>query len=153
MAGHPLAPRGRPRKNNNIIEINNIRLEFIITKTDNYENDISYLKVIDKQFKSKLQPILSQTCDEVRLPIWKSDDGFYMLKVKRKWMPEHEFENNEILTADLNFHYFNMAIDDGVFTDETARLLQGYYVKLSTNDVVFDSVYCFIKKIYLLIYK
>ena len=52
-------------------------------------------------------------------------------------MPERDFENNEILTADLNFHYFNMAKDDG-------DLLQGYYVKLSTNDVVFDSVYFFI---------
>ena len=88
--------RGRPRKNNNIIEINNINLEFIITKTDNYENDISYLKVIDKQFKSRMQPIVSQTCDECKLPIWKSDDGFYMVKVKQKWMPEREFEHNEI---------------------------------------------------------
>ena len=43
--------RGRPKKNNNIIEVNNIKLEFIITKTDNYENDISYLKIIDKAFK------------------------------------------------------------------------------------------------------
>jgi hypothetical protein len=126
--------RGRPRKNNNIIEINNIKLEFIITKTDNYENEISYLKVIDKQFKTKLQPIVSQTGDDVRLPIWRSEDGFYMIKVKRKWMPERDFENNEIVTADLNFHYFNMAKDDG-------DLLQGYYVKLITNDVVFYSVY------------
>ena len=79
--------RGRPRgstKSTNIIEVNNIKLEFIITKTDNYENDISYLKVIDKSFRNKLTPILSQQCDEIRLPIWKSDDGFYMLKVKKK---------------------------------------------------------------------
>ena len=124
--------RGRPRKNNNIIEINNIKLEFIITKTDNYENDISYLKVIDKAFKNKLQPIVSQMCDEIRLPIWKSDDGFYMVKVKSKWMPGRAFEQNEILTADLNFHYFNMAREDG-------DLIQGYYVKLLTNDATFET--------------
>ena len=135
MAETNKASRGRPRgakKNNNIIEIKDLKLEFIITKTDNYNNDISYLKVIDKAFKNKLQPILSQMCDDVRLPIWKSDDGFYMVKVKNKWMPEREFENNEILTADLNFHYFNMAKEDG-------DLLQGYYVKLSTGDVVFET--------------
>lgn len=125
--------RGRPRTNNNIIEINNIKLEFIITKTDNYENDISYLKVIDKAFKNKLQPIVSQMCDEIRLPIWKSDDGFYMVKVKSKWMPAgREFEQNEILTADLNFHYFNMAREDG-------DLIQGYWVKLLTNDATFET--------------
>ena len=122
--------RGRPRgstKSTNIIEVNNIKLEFIITKTDNYENDISYLKIIDKAFKNKLQPILSQMCDDCKVPVWKSDDGFYMLKAKKKWMPEKDFERNEIITADLNFHYFNMAKEDG-------DLLQGYYVKLSTND-------------------
>ena len=119
--------RGRPKKNNNIIEVNNIKLEFIITKTDNYENDISYLKIIDKAFKNKLQPILSQMCDDCKVPVWKSDDGFYMLKAKKKWMPEKDFERNEIITADLNFHFYQLAKEDG-------DLIMGYYVKLSTND-------------------
>ena len=130
MAENNKASRGRPKgakKNNNIIEIKDLKLEFIITKTDNYNNDISYLKVIDKAFKTKLQPIVSQMCEDCRLPIWKSDDGFYMVKVKNKWMPEREFENNEILTADLNFHFFNMAKDDG-------ELLMGYYIRLSTSE-------------------
>ena len=43
--------RGRAKKATNVIEVNNIKLEYIITKTDNYQNEISYLKVIDKQFK------------------------------------------------------------------------------------------------------
>jgi len=124
--------RGRPKKNNNIIEIKDLKLEFIITKTDNYNNDISYLKVIDKAFKSKLLPILSQTCDDCKIPLWKSDNGFYMLKVKRKWMPEPDFENNEIVTADLFFHYFNMAKEDG-------DLLQGYYLKLSPIHVTLET--------------
>ena len=125
--------RGRPKKNNNVIEVDNIKLEYIITKTDNYQNEISYLKVIDKQFKTKMQPIVSQMCDECKLPIWKSDDGFYMVKVKNKWMPERDFENHEILTADLNFHYYNIAKEDG-------ELLQGYYVKLTTIDMILETV-------------
>ena len=123
--------RGRPKQSTNIIEINNIKSEFTITKENDYNSEISYLKVIDKQFKSKLQPIVSQMCDECIVPVWKSEDGFYMLKVKHKWMP-HEFEKNEMFTADLNCHYFNMTKDDG-------NLIQGCYVKLSTNDVTFDT--------------
>ena len=124
--------RGRPRKNNNIIEIKDLELEFIITKTDNYNNDISYLKVIDKAFKSKLQPILSQMCDDCKVPLWKSEDGIYMLKSKARWMPEGRvFEKNEIFVADLNFHYYNMEKND--------ELIQGYYLKLSTNDVTFET--------------
>ena len=128
-----MTTRGRPKKNNNIIEVNNIKLEFIITKADNYQNEISYFKIIDKQFKSKLQPITSQMCDECLIPIWKTDDGFYMLKVKNKWMPERDFEQNEILTADLNFKYYCMAKEDG-------DLLQGYWVKLITNTILSESV-------------
>ena len=124
--------RGRPRKNNNIIEINNIKLEFIISKTDNYENEISYLKVIDKAFKNKLHPILSQVCDDCRVPVWCTDDGLYMIKCKNKFMPERAFENNEIFNGDLNFHYFSMSKEDG-------DLIQGLYLKINTNDVVVET--------------
>ena len=123
--------RGRPRKekNNNIIEIKDLKLEFIITKTDDYQNEISYIKVVDKAFKSKLQPILSQVCEDCKLPLWKSEDGIYMLKCKNRWMPdEREFQKNEIFVANLTFHYYNMAKDE--------TLLQGFYVKVSTNDEV-----------------
>ena len=125
---------GRPRKvtNSNIIEIKDLKLEFIISKIDNYENKISYLKIIDKGFKNKLAPIISQMCDDIRLPIWKTDDALYMIKCKNKFMPEREFENNEIFNADLNFHYYSM--------EKNGELIQGFYLKISTNDVVFDSV-------------
>ena len=128
------AGRGRPKgkTQTNVIEITNIKIKFIATKINDYNNDISYLKVVDKEFKNKLQPILSQMCDEFCLPIWRSDDGFYMVKVKNKWMPERDFESNEIVTAELNFHDFNLAKEDG-------ELLQGYYVKLLTNDVIFET--------------
>ena len=71
-------------------------------------------------------------CDECIVPAWKSEDGFCLLKVKNNWMPDRDFEKNEMFTADLNFHYFNMTKDDG-------NLLQGYYAKLSTNDVTFET--------------
>ena len=123
--------RGRPRKekNNNIIEIKDLKLEFIITKTDDYQNEISYIKVVDKAFKSKLQPILSQVCDDLRLPIWKTEDGIYMLKCKNRWMPEGRvFEKNEIVVANLSFHYYTI--------EKNEALLQGFYLKVSTNDEV-----------------
>jgi len=125
--------RGRPKKNNNIIEIKDLKLEFIITKTDDYQNEISYIKVVDKAFKSKLQPILSQVCDDCKVPMWRSEDGIYMLKCKNRWMPEGRvFDKNEIFVANLNFHYYNMAKDEA--------LLQGFYVKVSTNDDVVEFV-------------
>ena len=43
----------------------------MITKEDKYNNTLSYLKVVDSGFKQKLEPIL---------PLWKTEDGLYMLK-------------------------------------------------------------------------
>ena len=81
-----------------------------------------------------MAPIVSQICEDCRVPMWKTDDGLYMVKCKNKFMPVgREFENNEIVTADLNFHYYTMSKEDG-------DLIQGFYLKISTNDVVFDSV-------------
>ena len=70
-------------------------------------------------------------CDECLIPVWKSDDGSYMLKVKIKWMPERDFEKNEFVIADLNLHYYSM--------EKNEELIQGYYVRLSTNDVIFET--------------
>ena len=69
-----MAVRGRPRKenNNNTIEIKDLKSSFITTKTDDYQNEISYIKVIDKSLESKLQPILSQVCEDCKVPLWKS---------------------------------------------------------------------------------
>jgi hypothetical protein len=48
-------------------------------------------------------------------------------------MPEGRvFDKNEIFVANLNFHYYNMAKDEA--------LLQGFYVKVSTNDDVVEFV-------------
>ena len=56
-----------------------------------------------------------------------------MLKCKNKFMPEgREFDNNELLTADLHFHYYAMNKNDD--------LIQGYYLQIYTNDVICDSL-------------
>ena len=53
------------------IEITNITVTYISTKTDKFENVICYFKVTDTKAKQKLTPIVSQICPECRLPLWK----------------------------------------------------------------------------------
>ena len=119
-----MAKVGRPRKNSNIIEIISVRLEYISTKEDNYENKITYLKLIDNA--KKLKPILDQMCDECRLPLWKTETDEYILKCKDKFMPKHSFDANDIFTADLQFKYYCITTDE--------KLLQGYFLKVLLND-------------------
>ena len=65
------------------IEIKNLNVTYITTKTDKYDNIVCYFKVTDTKAKKRLSPILSQMCVESRLPLWETDSGEYMLKVKR----------------------------------------------------------------------
>ena len=123
--------KGRPKKNTQLIEINNIRCEFIVTKQDKYSNDISYLKIIDNSFKQKLKPILDQGGEDYRLPLWKTDEGLYLLKVKQAWMPKKEFEQNEVINANLLFKQY-------CFTTDEDKIAQGYFCKMQTDDGELD---------------
>ena len=108
------------------IEIKNITVTYISTKTDKYDNTLCYFKVTDTKAKKKLSPILSQMCEECRIPIWITEDGEYMLKVKKKYAP-NLLVANTVLTVILTFKYYCMEVMDGV-------LNQGYYVILAVMD-------------------
>ena len=45
--------RGRPIKNNNKVEINNLIVEFLSKKENNYSAVICYMKVIDKDARKQ----------------------------------------------------------------------------------------------------
>ena len=120
--------RGRPKKSTNTFDINGLITEFITTKTDKYDNEISYYKVIDKNYKNKMSGVLKEVCEECRMPFWKTEDHEYILKVKTRntHTPKKKLENNDIVTLNLIFKYYCMEKDDG--------LIQGYYAKILSYD-------------------
>ena len=118
--------RGRPKKQTNTFDVNGLLSEFITTKVDKYDNWISYYKVIDKNYKTKMSGILKEVCDECIMPFWKTEDHEYMLKVKKKNTPKTIIDNGDIVTLNLMFKYYCMEKDDG--------LIQGYYAKILSYD-------------------
>ena len=118
--------RGRPKKQTNTFDVNGLLTEFITTKVDKYDNWISYYKVIDKNYKTKMSGILKEVCDEYIMPFWKTEDHEYMLKVKKKNTPKTIIDNGDIVTLNLMFKYYCMEKDDG--------LIQGYYAKILSYD-------------------
>ena len=118
--------RGHPKTNKNILDVNGLLLEYIVTKTDKYDNEVSYFKVIDKNCKFQMASSLKEVCDECNMPFWKTEDHEYMLKVKKRNHPKKVMENNDIVTANLSFKYYRMEKDDG--------LLQGYFAKITSYE-------------------
>ena len=105
----------------NTIEIKDINVTYISTKTDKFDNTVRYFKISGFDNKKLLSPILSETCDECRLPLWKAEDGEYLIKVKQRYAPTLLLPNTP-LTVSLTFKYYCM--------DKAGTLLQGYYTMM-----------------------
>ena len=119
--------RGRPKKSTNTFDVNGLLVEYLSTKIDKYDNEISYFKLIDKNYKNKMSAILKEVCDEIKMPFWKTEDHEYILKVKKKYTPKNILDVNEIVTVNLTFKYYCMETNED-------KLLQGYYAKINSYD-------------------
>ena len=91
----------------------NIRVEYITTKMDNYNNEISYFKIKDRNIEQKFKLIMK---DNFKLPWFKTDKGQNILKVKRKYIKLKDLVKDKETVVDINFKYYE--IND----------IQGYYV-------------------------
>ena len=116
--------KGRPQKNNNNIIINDINVEYLSTKTDKFDNSVSYFKLIDP--KNKLKPIFdTQVADkDIKLScIWSTDTQDIILKVKEKWLnvaDDLSVLTNYVINAD--FTAYSLDTDNGN--------VRGYYIKI-----------------------
>ena len=72
--------RGRPKANDKKVEVGNVLCEFLTSKENGYNSVICYLKIIDKNLKKKLKPILSLESDKLNMPYWRTDKNELIFK-------------------------------------------------------------------------
>ena len=119
--------RGRPKKQTNTFDVNDLLCEYLTTKVDKYDNEISYYKIVDDTFKIKMKNILKEQCEECKMPFWKTDDQEIILKIKTKnIIPEKDLKSNDIVSLNMTFKYYCMQKDD--------KLLQGYFIKITSYE-------------------
>ena len=68
-----VAKRGRPSKTNDTISINDLTVDFVWQKPNNYGAVICYFKVTDSNIKSKFQRIKALEEDDLKMPYWKTE--------------------------------------------------------------------------------
>ena len=115
--------RGRPVQDKNTVAVNELIVDFLSTKKNNYDQDISYFKIVDPDFRTKLKPLFSLN-DEglLKMPIWGTDKNENILKVKSKFIVNlQDFIKNALHIINLNFENYNM--EDVV--------VRGYYAKIT----------------------
>ena len=111
---------GRPTKTVSDIKISDLVVEYLSTKSNEYNNEISYFKIISP--KLKMKPFLNLNAD-LKVPVWKTDKGDYILKIKEKFiktMTELVLKNTYIIDLDLVYYDMNPKAD-----------IKGYYGAVS----------------------
>ena len=115
--------RGRPPKSNNTVTINELIVEYLSTKKDNYDNEVSYFKIVDPAFRAKLKPLSSLNEEGLlKMPIWVTDKTEHILKVKSKFVNNsQDLVTNALHIININFEFYHMEQND----------LKGYYAKIT----------------------
>jgi hypothetical protein len=113
---------GRPPKvTKSSIIVNDLLVQHISTKADNYKNEISYLKIIDEQYKIKLKALLTLKDDTLTIPLWANENQ-YILKVKKKHTNHLsvDFEPRKRYSIRVEFIAYE-------FENADKKILKGYY--------------------------
>ena len=101
--------RGRPAKSNNTVNTNDLLVEFISKKENNYNDNICYFKVVDIDAKNKMKPVRNSGEDDVRMPYWKTDKKDIILKVTDKFVIySDDLESGCLYTANLDFEFYSI---------------------------------------------
>ena len=115
--------RGRPTKNTNVLVVNDLLVEYLNTKANTYDGEISYFKIIDSGFRVKLKSLFGLNDDgSLKMPIWVTEKQEHILKVKSKFIVNHkDLIERDIFVVNISFEYYNM---------EHANI-KGYYAKIT----------------------
>ena len=123
--------QGRPPKSMSNITIEGLQVQYIVTKRNNWGQDISYFKLLDG-FKPRVKPLYKVNKEEggkLKIPIWESDakevndTKDFMFKVTKKFVNNHdELVGKEYYTLSCDFEYFEIRSD--------GKWVQGYYAKI-----------------------
>jgi hypothetical protein len=112
------------KHNNKNIVIQDLNVEFLSTKVDDYDVANCFFKVIDITGVSKLRPLILINADKsLKMPIWQNDNAEFLLKVKKKFVPGDTYcVRGGLYTGNVEFILYEMLID--------GETIKGYYSKI-----------------------
>ena len=85
-----------------IITLDEIKLKYITTKIDKYNNEFVYYSIQNKDFDNVLQDIEA----DMKCP-WFKGKGGYVLKVKSRYLQEEQKINGEAVISLKQYEYEN----------------------------------------------
>ena len=97
------------------IIVKNCKVEFLTTKTDNYDNDITYFKLVDKSIETKYISVMKP---DLKLPWLKTDKQANRLKVKPKYVNKNDLTKDITYLVDITFKYYKYNDVEGYYVSQ-----------------------------------
>ena len=117
-----VAKRGRPAKNTNTIRVDDLDVEFLSKKENDYGVDICYFKVVDANTKTKLKQVKAVEEDEIRMPYWKTEKHELLLKVKDKFINcDQELQRGNLYSINVDFESDSIDNIENLLKDITVK--------------------------------
>ena len=114
--------RGRPVKDVNKVNINDLVVECLAAKENDWNATICYFKVVDGESKSKMKSIIGLQDDDIRMPFWKTvDKQELILKVKDQFVnAASDLVKGSEHAIDITFESYCIEQED---TEQVKRIL------------------------------
>ena len=94
------------------VVIKNIKLEYITTKKNDYDNEISYFKIKSKNVE-QLFALINK--ENYKLPYFKTDDNKWLLKCKSKYVKLGELNKEMVYICDLEVKEYSFNNFKGLY--------------------------------------
>ena len=80
--------RGRPSKSIHKVEASSLQVAFSSKTRNDYNVEICYMRIVDKEGKQKMRPIIVLADEEILMPYWVADKQDVILKVRENHMDD-----------------------------------------------------------------
>ncbi len=97
------------------VTVKNVTLEYLSTKSDKYDNEISYFKIKDKNMDQKFTSINKEN---YKTPYFKTENGSYILKAKTKYLKLKELRKDDTISSDITFKPYDMEGNKGYYVKQ-----------------------------------
>ena len=98
-----------------IIIVKNVKLSYITTKEDKYENEICYFK-LGKNMENKFSAMNKVG---FKTPYFETTDGKFLLKCKNKYV-KIELKKDEPINCEIHFKHYKMDSFEGYYVNKIA---------------------------------
>ena len=97
------------------VKLHDIKIKYLSTKTDKYNNEFSYYRIENENFASKVDDIIKNVEDNISFPWFLGKENNYLLRIKKRYLKDDEKISGE---ATINLKLYEYQNKKGYYINK-----------------------------------